>query len=683
MRPLADLRVLDLSTGWQKGVGRFLAELGAEVRTDAPIDGADLVVDDGCADPEALLVAHPGLVVVTLTDFGRTGPYAGWTGSEAALAALGGVLSRSGLPGRPPVLPPAGLVHGTACVNATWAALVALTKARRTGEGELVDVSALEAVVHGFDPGFGTQGSAAAGRAESFPRGRPDARAFYPVFDCADGQVRICLLAPRQWRQMFAWLGEPEEFADPQYDTIPGRFAAADRLHPHIAALFAERTREELAEEGAARGIPVAGVLRADEVGGVAHFAATGALRDGRPTGYLTLDGERATATAGTTGDWGVREKAPPFLVADPSVVPARLLSGLRVLDLGVIVFGAELGRLLADQGAEVIKVESTAFPDGLRQSRRGSGVSVSFAWGQRNKLSLGLDLRTPEGTDVLRSLVQQSDVVLSNFKPGTLASLGFGDLAALNPLVVTSESSAFGASGPWSARMGYGPLVRASTGVTDLWRDGDAAEPCDGSTVYPDHVAAQVAAVGVLATLLGRAREGRGAVVGTAQSDVALVHLLEAEPDGISDVHACAGDDDWLAVTLREGDDERLADLLEASGDLGKSVGRWAAGQPVLDAMRALQERGVAAGALLRLPEVLDDPQLVARASFAELRHPDLPAPVPASARAAVFSSIPDVEQRPAPELGRDTREVLTRLLGLSDNDVDALIATGAVHAP
>ena len=671
MTPLADVRVLDLTSGWQRGVGRFLAELGTVACERA--DQADLVLDDGHADPEALLAAHPGVVVVTLTDFGRTGPYADWTGSEAVLVALGGVLSRSGLPGRPPVLPPAGLVHGTACVHATWAALVALTKARRTGQGELVDVSALEAVVHGFDPGFGTQGSAAAGRADTFPRGRPDARAFYPVFDCADGQVRICLLAPRQWRAMFAWLGEPDEFADPSFDAIPARFAAADRLHPLLAALFADRTREELAEEGAARGIPIAGVLRADEVGDVPHFAATGALVDGRPTGYLTFDGERGAKGSRTSNE------RPLFVVADPSVVPVRPLSGLRVLDLGVIVFGAELGRLLADQGAEVIKVESTAFPDGLRQSRRGSGMSVSFAWGQRGKLSLGLDLRTEQGAELFRALVQQSDVVLSNFKPGTLASLGFGDLLTLNPLVVSSESSAFGSSGPWSSRMGYGPLVRASTGVTDLWRDG--ADPCDGSTVYPDHVAAHVAAVGVLAALLGRAREGRGTVVGTAQSDVALVHLLEAEPEGVSDVHACAGDDDWLAVTLRPGDQARLMDLVDSDDDLGKAVSRWAAGVPVHEAMRALQERGVAAGALLRLPEVLEDPQLVTRQSFAQLSHPDLPGPVPASARVARFSSIPDVEQRPAPELGRDTREVLGRLLGLEGSELDRLIASGVVH--
>ncbi len=225
--PLRGLRVLDLTHGAAEGCGRYLADLGADVvlveppggtigRADPitfglrnankrgvvfdPADPADmdrLLALAGEADivleslpralatstgitPEAVLAAHPTLVVVSITDFGRTGPYADYVATDAVLAAMGGVLSRSGLPGRPPLLPPAGIVAQTAAVHAAWAALVAYAKRLRTGEGELVDLSAFEAVVHGFDPGFGTQGSAAAGRKESFPRDRPDAAHVLP-----------------------------------------------------------------------------------------------------------------------------------------------------------------------------------------------------------------------------------------------------------------------------------------------------------------------------------------------------------------------------------------------------------------------------------------------------------------------------------------------------------------------
>ena len=117
--------------------------------------------------------------------------------------------------------------------------------------------------------------------------------------------------------------------------------------------------------------------------------------------------------------------------------------------------------------------------------------------------------------------------MVLANFKPGTLEALGLShaELSRINPRIIVSDSSAFGSAGPWRTRMGYGPLVRASCGVSALWQDQTGAF-CDGATVYPDHVAAHVAAVAVLAAVIGRGRSGRGAALETAQADVAVTHL-------------------------------------------------------------------------------------------------------------------------------------------------------------
>jgi crotonobetainyl-CoA:carnitine CoA-transferase CaiB-like acyl-CoA transferase len=419
--PLAALRILDLTEGAAEWCGRILADFGAEVIRVEPSGGSrgrvdpvgfavrnankvgvvldldspagrqelqrlaadsDLLLESFSEvqaqqhqlTPAALLAANPALVVVSITDFGRTGPQRNRVATEDVLAAAGGVLSRSGLPGATPLLPPRGVVAQTVGVHAAWAALVAYVKRLRTGVGEHVDVSALEAVVHGFDPGFGTQGSAAAGRAEGFPRDRPAAANFYPIYPCADGHVRICILSTRQWRAMFSWLGEPAEFADPRYDTIAARFDAAESLNPLIAALFAHRTRDQLVTEGSARGVPIAGVLTVDEVLDSEHFTSTCTLvhseiADGLsatvPSGYAFVDGVRA----------GLRRRAPQIgehdylLAAARSARPgpalglpslpsgAAPLTGLRMLDLGVIVFGAELGRLFADQGADVIKI--------------------------------------------------------------------------------------------------------------------------------------------------------------------------------------------------------------------------------------------------------------------------------------------------------------------------------------
>lgn len=747
--PLRGLRVLDLTTAAAQSCGRYLADLGADVVLVEPPGGSaeradqigfglrnankrgivldlaetagrdrlfalagevDLVLSalrraeeqSTGVSPEALLEAHPALVVVSITDFGRTGPYADWTATDVTLAAFGGVLSRSGLPGKPPLLPPAGIVAQTVAVHAAWAALVALTKRLQTGEGELVDVSAFEAVVHGFDPGFGTQGSAAAGRKETFPRDRPDAAAYYPVFRCADGHVRIALLAPRQWRGMFEWLGSPAEFADPKYNHIAIRFEASDRLHPLIAAHFANTPRAALVAEGTKRGIPIAAVLSPAEVLSAEHFAASGALVDADiadgvsarvPHGYLSIDGNRVGLRhrAPRTGEHDAepfppRADAASALGLPSPVAGAGPLNGLRLLDLGVIVFGAELTRLFADQGADVIKIENSAFPDGLRQTRKNSSMNASFAWGARNKRGLGLDLRSEDGREIVRELVRTADVVAGNFKPGTLESLGLSraQLAEINPGIVVSDSSAFGSRGPWSDGLGYGPLVRGACGVTTLWQH------CDGATVYPDHIAAHVAAVAILALLLDRARTGQGSALEMAQADVAVMHLgplLAQEslhpgsvgPASRDGVFSCAADDEWCVIEVRdEADAKRLA---EVTG--GQDLAAWTAQRSPMEVTELLQGAGVPAAPMLRLPDQLADPALVERASFRKMSHPHLSGPVPTSSHIARFSTIPDPTLRPAPLPGEHTVEICRDLLGMSTERITALIEREVLQIP
>ncbi|WP_328395871.1 CaiB/BaiF CoA transferase family protein [Nocardia sp. NBC_00416] len=787
--PLHGVRVLDLTDSLGESSGRYLADLGAEVirveppggsrsRTAEPVlDGVsipfalrnanklgitvDLTTAPGRArltelarDADILLEsrppgdlselgvgpaeirrAAPSLVWVSISGFGQDGPYRDWLATEPVLYGMSGVLSRSGAPGAEPLLPPAGLVEETVGVHAAWAALLAYHRRLDTGRGETVDISAFEVMVHGFDPGFGTQGSAAAGRSEDFPRGRPDASNFYPVFPCRDGHVRICLLARRQWRGMFEWLGAPEKFADPKYDTIPARFAAADSLHPLIERLFAGHTQAELVAEGARRGVPVGGVHTLTEVLATEHFDTNGSLVDAElavglrarvPSGYVSLGGRRAgfRTRAPEPGEHDAldltRSRPAATPAGDPSAAP---LAGLRVLDLGVIVFGAELSRQFADYGAEVIKIENANFPDGLRQSKRGAALAASVAWGHRNKRSLGLDLRSTEGVALFRRLVADADVVLANFKPGTLASMGlsYEVLAEINPRVVVSESSAFGSTGPWRARLGYGPLVRASCGVSALWRYPDDAELlCDGQTVYPDHIAAQVTAVSVLAALIARRRSGRGTDIEVAQADTALVQLGaqlvteglrpgtvtapgNADPGAApSGVYACAGDDEWCVVTVRDDSQwAALCDLLDrpelrddsrfatgaqrvahrAAAD--QLLAQWLRTQDPRTAAAALQQAGVPAGAMVRLPELLTDPHLTARATYTEVEHELLPMTLPATARAAAFAEIADPPVRQAPIAGEHTREVCAGVLGMTETEIDEMVRAGVLQPP
>ncbi|MPQ96937.1 CoA transferase [Modestobacter sp. I12A-02628] len=778
---LTDLRVVDLTSAAGRLTTRLLADLGADVvrvdhgdvdatdlhrlafdankrsvRLDPSDDGdrqrllrliatAGILVEDGRPGELAaagltehvLQQVNPRLVVLSLSAFGQDGPYRDWAGTEWVQLALGGVLARSGLPGIPPVLPPGELATQSAAVQGAWAALVGWYHAAVTGAGEHVDVSVLEATAGVLDPGFGMGGSATGGvPAKDGPRGRPDARHLYPVFACADGHVRICLLAPRQWRGMRAWLGEPEEFADPALEQLGKRFAAAGQIYPYIAERFAGRTREELMAAGMEHGFPIAGLLTLHEVLQTDHFSEVAALVDvpveglgtiRLPNGFVTVDGERAglrhpaplpgaddalldDLTAATVASTGSRSEA----AASP-------LQGLRVLDLGVIVVGAETGRLLADMGAEVVKIESAAFPDGARQSFVPGPISATFAYGHRGKLSLGLDLRSDEGKDLFRRLVRVSDVVLSNFKPGTMESLGFSHeaLAAINPGIVTAESSAFGPSGPWSRRMGYGPLVRASAGLTDLWAYPDRPDSwSDASTIYPDHTAARIQALTVLAALARRRRTGRGAHISSSQADTILGQLAPAlareslapgsvrctgnvgAGDAPRGIHPCAGDDEWLVVDVR-GDadwaclaavvgrpelavDPRFAtarDRVLHRAEVDELVGAWTALHPPREAMTLLQAGGVPAGAMLRVPDLPEDPQLQARGFLAVQPQPQLGGPLLAEARHAHFGVVPDPELRPGPLLFEHTRDVAHRVLGLDAHEIERLAAAGVLQ--
>ena len=163
-----------------------------------------------------------------------------------------------------------------------------------------------------------------------------------------------------------------------------------------------------------------------------------------------------------------------------------------------------------------------------MRQKREHQAIGDSFARAHRNHLGFGLDLRSAAGAEVFAELVASADAVFANFKPGTLAALGFDyeRLRAVNPAIVLAESSAYGDEGPWSTRMGYGPLVRAATGVTSLWAC-DQANPAarhpfyDATTIFPDHVVGRITAIGALAALIRRKRCGIGA----------RVHVLRPKP--------------------------------------------------------------------------------------------------------------------------------------------------------
>ena len=770
---LASLRVLDLSAGEGDAVSRILADLGAEVlkveppggspaRTALPrlggtsvafalhnankrsavldpaVEGdrqrlldlagaADIVIDSGIPGRASaygtsgadLADRYGHLVVLSVTDFGTTGPRSTWRVTDAVLYALSSALSRSGPPVGTPVLPPDGIASATAAVQATWAVLVAYYNRLRCGRGDYIDFSRFEAVVLALDPPFGSHGQAAAAQGVEKWRGRPRNQDAYPIIPCKDGHVRLVVMAPRQWRGLRAWLGEPAAYQDAKFDSIAERFAVWGEVGTLLAAQFAERTMDELVVAGQAHGVPIAAVLEPSAVMHADHFQAVGAMADAElvpgvrtsvPVGYFLVDGQRA----------GFRTPAPavgideprwhgPGTRTDPGPaeglggvpdLPCLPFSGLRIVDLGIIVAGGELSRLFGDLGAEVIKVESAAYPDGLRQGRPGQVMSESFAWTHRNNLGLGLEMRSPSGADVFTQLVGRADAVFANFKPGTLAGLGFPyeKLRSLNPRIVLAESSAFGDTGPWSVRLGYGPLVRASTGVTGLWSSEEAEQAgdrhpfFDATTVFPDHVVGRITAIGALAGLIHRRHTGDGVRIHISQAEAGINQLdtlfvtrsAQAEhPELVESgtasdgVYPCLGEDEWCVISLRsDADRDAAAEVMGTPGHWE----RWTSAHTPDEAAELLQRAGVAAAPMNRRPDVLADPQLVARGLYRPMTHPLFDGSLPAESGPAPFRHIGPALLRPAPLPGQDTREICRDILGFDDTDTERLLADGVL---
>lgn len=766
-RPLQGLRVLEICPPSAGVVGRHLGELGADVLSlpqpelrDDPLAGlagstskriltidraadmariaalaksADIIIqmrlDSGARDLLAtmpdLRTCNPKAIILAISPFGQDNEHADWQFTSSILDALTGVLARSGFPEKGPLLPPAEIALQCAYAQATWIALVAYFRRLRTGEGDAIDLSLLEAAAQSMDPGFAIAGSATAGVPTSqLPRGRPEARHQYPLIRCKDGFVRICILAARQWQNMFKWMGSPEKYSDPAFNNLHHRFATP-ALVPDISAFFADRSRDELEAEAQHFGVPLAPVMTLEEALTTEHVEARGALamvhdEAGRamrlPNGVFELDGARAGIAApervGIDAEW---REAARFDPEPEAVPPDRPLSGITLIDLGVIVAGAEQSRLFADQGALTLKVENAAFPDGGRANKDGAAVSISFALGHRNKKGLGLNLRTPRGKAILIDLARRADAVMSNFRPGTLTSLGldYSVLSTVNPGIVMTDSSAYGATGPWSKRAGYGPLVRASSGLTHQWAyPGTTGQFSDAMTVYPDHVSGILCALGTLSQLVRRMRTGQGGTVSLSQAEVITNHLAaqvaalslgetrSTRPDAPWGVYPCAGDDEWCAITVRNDADWRAfagtigrqdwledAGLLTSAGriarweELDAGVAAWTMTFSPKNAMEQLQAVGVPAAMMLRVFELPQFAYFKTRETYRADSHQHIVHAFTSQNVLARSEHLKPPENAPAPLLGEHSEWVARTLLGLGEAEIRALEADGVLE--
>ena len=720
----------------KRGAALDLAEAAGRERLEQLLAGADVMIESfapghlaglGLA-PDALCQRHPGLVVVSISDFGQTGPYRDWRGTDLTGFAMGGLMHRAGAAHRPPVVAPGALAYDAAGVTAAFATLLAWWQRLATGRGQHVDVSVFESVANLSDwalPGYSVNG-------------QPGARSgagIYTLYRCADGYIRMIVLVQHHWRALLEWIGNPEALRDPALDGFIARLVNMDLIVRTVEGFFRDKKKIDVAMEAQRRGIPATPLLTPSEALSNDHVVARGSFRRmpvgggleaDLPAGMLEVDGVRAAPRAGPPEPaqgaalhFGPR---PPAAAEAPEPSPDGLpLRGIRVLDFGVGGVGVEVGRLLAEYGAEVIKIESRSAPDFIRTIMGGT-MNPAFASSSRSKLGFGVNLKTGEGRELVRRLVPLADVVIENNGTGVMERLGLGreQLRALNPRIVGFSSQLVGSHGPWKDWIGYGPNTHPVSGMQHLWNPPEDEERPAGSTnIHPDHFVGRVGAFAVMAGLIQRLRTGRGMHAHAAQFEAAIGLLgdllaresLEpgsvrpqgngSERDAPWGCYPCDGVDAWCVVSVRSDEDWR--GLRRALGDpawardpaLDTRAGRlarraaideelagWTAARNARDAVEALQAEGVPAGLVAHGGHHLEDPHLEARGYLQRVEQRGV-GPLVLEGPAFRGSDLAGPLVRPAPELGEHTRQLARALLGLEDAQIARLLEAGILEEP
>ena len=405
---------------------------------------------------------------------------------------------------------------------------------------------------------------------------------------------------------------------------------------------------------------------------------------------------------------------------------PSGPLTPYRIVDLGSAWAGPMAAQLLADMGAQVIKVESRERLDGLRLGRPMVGEDAAGGdrglWPElqpvfhslnRNKLGVTLNLRTGEGIDLARSLIARSDVVMNNFSPGVLGRLGldYPELRQLRPDIILVSMPSVGDSGPLRDILAYAPIIQALSGLMSVV-GYDQDEPLVGELQSPwsDTVASIHAALATLAALRHRNRTGRGQMVEVAQLEATTSMLGEAflnnqmngterAPQGNYDSefaphnnYPCAGDDKWVAIAVKTEEewrgfcqalenpgwtqDRRFADRAARLGntsDLDGFVSQWTRGLSAQEITEKLQANNVAAMPVMNIEDQFLDPHLQQRQAYAQVDHPHVGAEW-VYGMPWLLSGTPGSVRTPAPVLGEHNEYVFHQLLGVPMDELQRL---------
>ncbi len=680
---------------------------------------------------EALQARNPATSLLSVSAFGRGGPWSTRPATDFTLQALCGSLSSRGIPGHTPVAVGGAIGQWVSGAAAASAGAIAALAARRSGRGQHVDVSMLETMIvsmTSYQMIFAQVEERLYGRSIEIPSIEP----------ASDGWVGFCTITHQQWADFAAMVEHPEWGEDPQLAHAVGRMPRRVELRNAIAEWTRAHTVEEIVELASLLRIPVTAVGDGRTVLEMQQYVDRGVYQE-HPGGFQQprrpyLFGRHRSPEPLPSP---LLDEHGPGLLAelpaepDPApgapaeATPPRPLEGLRVVAFVAFWAGPYVASYLASMGADVVKIESVQRPDGMRFA---GGVKLGdpflFEWSPvTHGANVGLrdvtlDLSRPEGAELARKLVADADIVVDNFSPRVLDGFGLGEqaLRAARPDLVVLRLPAFGLDGPWRDRGGFAMTVEQNSGLA--WLTGfpeGTAEP-DGPLVprgVCDVLGALHAVLGVVAALEHRAATGEGLLVESPLAEAALNiaaeqtiewtangvlltrtgnRSFEAAPQGL---YPCADTDEtddylvlsveteahWTALVQALGEPEWAADpalatlegRLAAHDHLDVELTRWLAFRPLEDALEHLIDHGVPVARTLDARRLNDTPQLRARGWFQRISHPVVGA-LDYPGLPFTFSAMPrPVYTRGAPTLGQDN-EVVLGSLGLSPEEIAGL---------
>ena len=694
--------------------------------------GADVVIEGFPApvfDSLQLRRRDPGLVIVSITPYGRTGPYAGRPVTEIVVQAESGALAGRGAADQTPIMAGGRITEWISGTYAAVAAAAAAHRARASGHGAHVDLAMADVALL-VGGGFGEQRYIMSGS----PTITGAERSFETpsIEPTLDGYAGFTTNSRQQFDDFLVLIERTDLLGDDSWAARVTRVARKEEWNEIVRAFTMKHPTDEVVKRAMELRIPAAPVGNGETITRVPHFVERNVLqRDPtdtftmprRPWRFDDTDPPPARPAPRLGEHTGRIEARAPQRTAPISGAPGLPLDGIRVLDLTAWWAGPAGTGVIAALGADVIHVESITRIDGMRATGGALGGvdqwwerSAHFLVSNTNKRDLTLPLDTLEGLHLLEDLIRTADAIVENFTPRVLGNFGltWERIQDLNPRCSLLRMPAFGLSGPWRDSSGFAQTMEQLCGLA--WITGEKWDQPRIQQGLCDPNAGVHTVFALFVALAEREATGRGSHVELPMVESALNAAAElmieataygnilvrdgnrgpgAAPQGL---YACRGIEQWLVISI-ETDDQWSA-LVQALGEpswaidptlashagrrahhdfLDERLGEWAADRDLADSVELLVAHGVPAG-MARDPRVVSqNPQFAHRGVLEEMDHPivgRLPVPV----LPFRFDDIEKWLRSPAPTLGEHNHEILVGDLGHSEGDYTDLEARGVI---